>query len=835
VLYKTSQKRFIDEKVKNLKLIINLTNMFSRKEFKDWDFLNWCRSKGLNSLQVRKVRLRLGYYEEKDITLKLNEEALDYIHSYDIFVHLWQDGFPLGICLDVNKDEKEAYKLSLKLPTPTFVIVAKEDYKENKEVLSFFWDIEDRLSEQDYEQISNLLREKFPNLALSNKFRPPNSWVSYSNSKIVWLKVGESYSKNTFLQHLNYFLAPLPEKEEKEKEEEIPTKCQLIENLYSLPFSKLKDFALEFLSYDAIINKKEHIFQRKCFDSKIHPFPYFQKALFNLQNRQDNTPSCRIIASLSKDELEDLFGSKFDSHPCENCYFNFSLRKPFYQFKKLTIPKGYEIDDKGNILDKEKGKVIACKFFIDSFLKINYEKPSFKIVIREGRELRYVDFASPKEISSYFLSSAKKFREFILQLYNQNEYLEVYEKGFSGYDFASKTWNILNFHYTKPRVSDTLDVSIKGKKEDFISILKDIVSLMTENKDFYLGIPLGGALNFLSPSDTPPVYLLTGLPETGKTLRLSLINFLVRQPQPLDFTTISEAFIKSQFHKIKAFICIDNITDGSRKSADRLTTLLYLNETSPHTSYIPLILASTKIKNPSNKRLLHLKIEEKNDELLEEYSKILQKILQLPCYGHLFKISNDLCQIKQMSNLPIEINPNLFSFKSNYMAFKSALDWWHSLCSYLDVNFNITQEDIMNFINENFSTQKEYILLSLLDYIHQKFLKGKSSIYWREIKQELGINDDIFKILLCNEWSYHDNGFGKKYPVLRITKNSPLYQLWKGIPIQETELISKILENKEIIESQTDYKFKVSDKEIKSLISNFINLCSNFNLSESFH
>ena len=141
----------------------------------------------------------------------------------------------------------------------------------------------------------------------------------------------------------------------------------------------------------------------------------------------------------------------------------------------------------------------------------------------------------------------------------------------------------------------------------------------------------------------------------------------------------------------------------------------------------------------------------------------------------------------------------------------------------------------MNFINENFSTQKEYILLSLLDYIHQKFIKGKSSVYWREIKQELGINDDIFKILLCNEWSYHDNGFGKKYPVLRITKNSPMYQLWKGIPIQETELISKILENKEIIESQTDYKFKVSDKEIKSLISNFINLCSNFNISESFH
>jgi hypothetical protein len=820
VLYKTSQKRFIDEKVKNLKLIINLTNMFSGKEFKDWDFLNWCRSKGLNSL-------RIIWKNKDDITLKLNEEALDRIHSYDIFVYLWQDGGALGVCLDVNKDVKEAYKLSLKLPTPTFVIVAKED-KENKEVLSFFWDIEDRLSEQDYEQISNLLREKFPNLA--SKFRPPKSWVGYFNSEIVWLKVGESYSKDTFLQHLNYFLAPLPEKEEKE---EIPTKCQLIENLYSLPFSELKDFALEFLSYDSIINKKEHIFQRKCIDSKILPSPYLQKAL--LQNRQDNIPSCRIIASLSKDELDDLFGSKFDSHPCENCYFNFSLRKPFYQFKKLTIPKGYEIDDKGNILDKEKDKVIACKFFIDSFLKINYEKPSFKIVIREGRELRYVDFASPKEISSYFLSSAKKFREFILQLYNQNEYLEVYEKGFSGYDFASRTWNILNFHYTKPRVSDTLDVSIKGKKEDFISILKDIVSLMTENKDFYLGIPLGGALNFLSPSDTPPVYLLTGLPETGKTLRLSLINFLVRQPQPLNFTTISEAFIKSQFHKIKAFICIDNVSDGNRKSADRLTTLLYLNETSPHTSYIPLILASTKIKKTSNKRLLHLKIEEKNDELLEEYSKILQKILHLPCYGHLFKISNDLCQIKQMSKPPIEINPNLFSFKSNYMAFKSALDWWHSLCSYLDVNFNITQEDIMNFINENFSTQKEYILLSLLDHIHQKFLKGKSSVYWREIKQELGINDDIFKILLCNEWSYHDNGFGKKYPVLRITKNSPLYQLWKGIPIQETELISKILENKEIIESQTDYKFKVSDKEIKSLISNFINLCSNFNLSESFH
>jgi hypothetical protein len=798
--------------------------MFSGKEFKDWDFLNWCRSKGLNSL-------RIIWKNKDDITLKLNEEALDRIHSYDIFVYLWQDGSPLGICLDVNKDVKEAYKLSLKLPTPTFVIVAKED-KENKEVLSFFWDIEDRLSEQDYEQISNLLREKFPNLALSNKFRPPNSWESYFNSEIVWLKVGESYSKDTFLQHLNYFLAPLPEKEEKEKEEEIPTKCQLIENLYSLPFSELKDFALEFLSYDAIINNKEHIFQRKCIDSKIHPSPYLQKAL--LQNSQDNIPSCRIIASLSKDELDDLFGNKFDSHPCENCYFNFSLRKPFYQFKKLTIPKGY-IEENGIIREKKTETTIAYDFDVDSILEIKENRSlNTKIVARKGRELQYIDFASGKEILSSFKTPyVKKFREFIAEFISKNKHLIIHQKGYSGYDFETKTWNILNLHYTEPRISETLDISKKGKQEDFISILKDIVSLMTENKDFYLAIPLCGALNFLEkPSDPAPAYLISGLPETGKTLRLSLINFLVRYPKPLDFTTISEAFIKSQLPKIKAFICVDNVSDNKRKYAERLTILLNLNEIS--SSYIPLILASSKIKNYNHKSILHLKIEEKNDELLEEYSKILQKILHLPCYGHLFKISNDLCQIKQMSNLPIEINPNLFSFKSNYMAFKSALHWWHSLCSYLDVNFNITQEDIMNFINENFSTQKEYILLSLLDHIHQKF-KGKSSVYWREIKQELGINDDIFKILLCNEWSYHDNGFGKKYPVLRITKNSPMYQLWKGIPIQETELISKILENKEIIESQTDYKFKVSDKEIKSLISNFINLCSNFNPSESFH
>jgi hypothetical protein len=799
--------------------------MFSGKEFNDQDFLNWCRSKGLNSLRIFKER-------DKKLPLDFNKNLvlLDYIYSYDIFVYLLQD-FPLGICLDVNtENEKEAYKLSLKLPTPTFVIVAKDLYTnpKKKKVLSFFWDI-DNLSEQDYEQICNLLREKYPRFVLSNKFRPPNSWDKETNSEIVWLKVGESYSKDSFIQLLNDLAS------QEEKEEEIPNKCNLIENLYSFSFSELKDFALEFLSYDAIINKKEHIFQRKCIDSNIKPYPYFQKALFNLQNRQDNIPSCKTFASMSTDELQDLFGSKFDSHPCENCYFNFSLRKPFYQLKKLTIPKDYEIDDKGNILDKE-GKVIACKFFIDSFLTINYEKPSTKIVIRDGRELHYVDFASSKEICSYFLASPKKFREFILQLITQNNFLEVYEKGFSGYDFTSKTWNILNLHYTKPKVADTLDVSIKGKLDDFISILKDIVSLMTENKDFYLGIPLGGALNFLSPTtDTPPAYLISGLSETGKTLRLSLINFLVRYPKPLDFTTISEAFIKSHFPKIKAFICVDNTTDSNRKSADRLTTLLYFNEISPYPSYIPLILASSnKIKNPSkNKRLLHLKIEEKNYELLEEYSKILQKIIRLPCYGHLSKISNHLCQIKQMSKLPLEINPNLFSFHSNYVAFKSALEWWHSLCSYLDVNFNITQEDVMNFISENFETQKEYTLLSLLDYINQKFSNGKSSIYWREIKQELGINDDIFKIILCNEWSFHDNGFGKKYPVLRITRSSPIYQLWKGIPIQENELISKILENKEIIEHQTDYKFKVKEKEIISLISKFINLSAN--LSESFH
>lgn len=811
-------------------------SLFSNRVFSLEDFLKWCRQeKKLKYLLIHKSD------NEKIPLLKSDDEKIiSHLFSYDVFVYLLQEDSSFGICLDIDLDEKEAYKLSLKLPTPTFVIVSKEE-KKIKKILSFLWDIEDlSSSEEEYQKIldllCNTLQRKFPEIANKNKsiiikeakIRTPESWTK-SNEQVKWLKTGQSYKKDDFIK----ILTELSNEEKELFPDKFipPDKCNLIEKLWE--FSSLKELGWKLLSYDAIINKKEGKFQRKCIDLKINPSPILINAFYDLENFQDNIPSCRNIASLSKDELDDLFlsNSNFDSHPCENCYFNFSLRKPYFQFKKPTIPKEY-LEENGIIREKKTEKTIAYDFDVDSILQIKENGfLSIKIVARKGRELQYVDFANAKEILySFKTPSVKKFREFIAEFISKNKHLLIHQKAFSGYDFETKTWNILNLHYDKPRVSN-LDVSVKGKTDEFISILKDIVSLMTENKDFYLGILMGGALNFLLPSDdSAPAYLISGASETGKTLRLSLINFLVRYPKPLDFTTISEAFIKSQLPKIKAFICVDNVSDSKKKYAERLTILLNLNEIS--SSYIPLILASSKIKNYNHKSILHLKIEEKNDELLEEYSKILQKILHLPCYGHLFKISNHLCQIK-MSNPPIEINPNLFSFKSNYMAFKSALHWWHSLCSFLDVNFNITQEDIMNFINENFSTQKEYILLSLLDHIHQKFLKGKSSVYWREIKQELSINDDIFKILLCNEWSYHDNGFGKKYPVLRITKNSPLYQLWKGIPIQETELISKILENKEIIESQTDYKFKVSDKEIKSLISNFINLCANF--SESFH
>jgi hypothetical protein len=843
-------------------------NLFDKsQEFTLKDFITWCKSKKIKNLKCLypyKVS-KLGQKSKNPIVyLDIDtQEALDRLNSYDIRIYLWQNAALLGAWLDIDlEDEAEVYNLSLLFPKPTFLIKTGRHF-------AFLWDIENDESEDglwtedEYNEIRNLLckilEQKYPNLAAENRsktignacIRPPESWNSKSNTQVKWYKIGESYKKSKFLEDL-IFCVPQGEKKGISIEDTSfitpttssspipplpPSPCGLINFLWE-NFSDLKYEGWRLLSYDAILRKKENEFLEKSKEwEKIHPDKVQQRPQYRLHysaqellSNSDDFPSCKTIAELTEDMLSERFlhTIKFNFHPCNTCPHRLSYRKPHRQQAKFSIPDGYEIDTNFNIIYKN--EIIAKNFNIDSILikrESHYDKCI--IVVKTGKsELAYVDLASNQELISQFrVSSVSRFRKFFAEFENLNPHLVVRDWGFSGYHPQEKVWSILNLHYNTPKVSSTFDVSCEGNFEDWKAIFRDLVSIMTENKDFFLAIPLGGGLNFLAPfqNTIAPAYLLEGQPETGKTLRGLLINFLIRAPKIVDFSSLTRAFIQNELVKIKAFICIDEFKYEDRNSIEHLIALLNMSEKYTasrfyQSTYAPLILFSNSVKildEASARRIFHMKISE--PFLIEEYSSLYNEILKRRCWGHLYKIADDLIKLKETLELPFEIPRYFFAFHNHYLAVKSSLEWWYALCKYFDLKF-ITKEDVIQFLQENVPTRKEQALFHILEYIHQKFAKDKRrSIYWSEIAQ-LGYNEDIYKLLLCDEWYYVRNASGKIYPRGRITETSTVYFLWlNGVSsLKKEEFLQKIKELRRSIENQTDYKFKIDEKELEMLV-----------------
>jgi hypothetical protein len=238
-------------------------------------------------------------------------------------------------------------------------------------------------------------------------------------------------------------------------------------------------------------------------------------------------------------------------------------------------------------------------------------------------------------------------------------------------------------------------------------------------------------------------------------------------------------------------------------------------------TYAPLILFSNTVKildEASARRIFHMKITE--PFLIEEYSSLYNEILKRKCWGHLYKIAEDLIKLKETLALPFEIPRYYFAFYNHYLAVKSALEWWYVLCKFFDLKF-ISKEDVIQFLQEKVPTRKEQVIFHILEYIHQKFTKDKRrSIYWKEIAQ-LGYNEDIYKLLLCDEWYYTKNSAGKKYPCGRITENSTLYFMWlNGIStLRKDDFLEKVKNLRKKLEDETDYKFKINEEELEMLVN----------------
>ncbi|MFZ8805249.1 MAG: hypothetical protein ACO2PO_20050, partial [Candidatus Calescibacterium sp.] len=718
-------------------------NLFDKsQEFRDVDFIAWCKSKKIKNLKClygHKVK-KLGFKDSPIIYLDLGDEreTLDRIHSYDIRVYLWQHSALLGAWLDIDiPDEKEVFLLSKLFPTPTFLIETGRHY-------AFLWDVENDeeefWTEQQYNEIRDLLckilEEKYPNLAHENRsktinnacVRPPQSWNSKSKTEVKWFKIGPTYKRTKFIEDL-LFCCPQGDTKSEPKLQEcsissppLPqSPCGLINALWE-NFHDLKYEGWRLLSYDAILRKKEYEFLEKSKEwEKIHPDKVEQRPHYRLNysaqellSNTDDFPVCKTIAELPKDVLSEKFlhTKKFDFHPCETCVHKLSYRKPYKQQTKFILPPGYEIDENFNI--RYKNEIVVKNFNIDSILikKEGHYDKCIIVVKTSKSELSYVDFSSNQElISQFHLSSVSRFRKFFVEFETLNPHLTVRDWDFTGYNYIEGIWSILNLHYNKPKISPTFDLSVSGKEEDFKAILRDLVTIFTEGKDFHLAIPMCGGLNFLAPyqNTIAPAFLVEGPPETGKTLRGLLINFLIREPKMVDFSSLTRAFIQNELVKVKAFICIDEFKYEDRNSIEHLIALLNMSEKYTATrfyqsTYAPLILFSNSIKvldDASARRIFHIKISERY--LIEEYSKIYNEIVKRKCWGHLFRIANDLMKLKEISKLPFEIPDYYFAFYNHYLAFKSALEWWYVLTIFFDIKF-IQKDDAITFLHENVPT-----------------------------------------------------------------------------------------------------------------------------------
>ena len=578
--------------------------------------------------------------------------------------------------------------------------------------------------------------------------------------------------------------------------------------------------------------------------------------------------ACRTLVEKSVDELRELFHLGLDFHPCQSCKYKHSKRRPV-EIQSFLLPSDYK--EEGGELYKGERK-IALNFHLSRIEKIieakDYSNLWIEVRDDDGESIS-LSLRDKETIEQYFrvLVDWRVFKNFLMEFIKKNEDIKHIQPTKTGY--VDGKWWIFNYNYFIPVCSNSLDLQCKGDFKKWLEKWKEINDFVIEKKDIWMVMGVGNGLRFLKMdySGFVPAVYFTGDAGVGKSLRLMLINTLIRAPIKFDADKLSKAFLENNSGKICGFLTIDEFRTTGKDDERTQVLMGLLNQVEKLTergkyppNVSPLLLAGEETsfqywgRQGASRRVLKMRVE-KDDEAIRTYNEALKELSQN--FGFLFKISEQILEKEKeirekirngeiRLNIQVEDKDNAEIIEKAiilYSAFVLAIYETYEKIRSGENRLNIDKkiyDAIVEFAEIISSTQKEAKELTIQDIIRnireilfEEFeVKKKQSVFLDNILKKLPSDitryRKVLEILFVDKWGVNAvSSKGKRYFYLRnceIFPINPLYLTMKNVKkLSIWDFMKYIREKRKRMEEQCgeDYWKDIPDERIEQIVSDF--------------
>jgi energy-coupling factor transporter ATP-binding protein EcfA2 len=799
-----------------------------------------------------------------------------------------EKGEVIGVWIDIDRDISDVKRIYEKLPEATFLIFTGRFW-------ALLWLLEDGFYEKgkrdDFEELKNLMLQVIDDDEIKKEMKAKhitNAMVRVINTEntktgkmVRWFRIGEGKIwkvedlKKELIER-GAVLGRQEEQVERQRQEQEKTSisisisttkkipdclnhCGLAKFLWSNFDDGIKYEGWRLLSYFAVLNKEfRGEFEKRSREwEEMYPERAEQTTEKRLKISEKDLQRgggffyCSTISGIPVEDLR-IFHSRLDFHPCSECPFRNYNRRPFELF---SIPEGYEL--KGNVLYKG-SREIAVNFDLNKIEKIvisdDYE--NMWIFVRDDDGVKELNFEKENALRLFFgvLGNIQVFKDFLIKFIKENEHIIYKKPSFSGYNDG--VWKILWRDYFTAVVSDNFDLSQRGDVEKWKSEWFNICDFVIREKDVITALLVGNALRFLKRDywGFAPAIVLLGDRGSGKTIRLKMINSLIRKPSVVDYYQMTPAFLLNNIGKIRGFITIDEFLTSGQEDERTLALLGLLNISGKFTArakypenYNTILMAGEETsfrfwgKQGLNRRVLRL-ILKKDDEgkwkrCVEFYREAIQNLEEN--YGFLYTISDKILEVeKKIGFLNLDLKVEEIEHRD---IIEKALRMFFSFCVVLGA---CKLEDVYGLIEEfaslSVETQEKAYetailqsIIKILDVLNKMFEQEKrKKVYLDEVLQRvpsaIPYKDEI-SLIFCDGWSkneYEKNGkMYKHIKTFSISRNTPIFQSYKNERFwTSSEFMNYIREKRERMKREygRDIWEKITDEKIYQIVQGFL-------------
>jgi hypothetical protein len=805
---------------------------------------------------LKDARIYLGELEERiDGKIRIRKKGKGKVYA------VW---------IDIDKDIKAVKGIYEKLPQATFLVFTGRHW-------ALVWFLEDAIYEgkrDDFEDLKNLMlgliddneiRQEMKSKHITNAMvRIPNTINSKTGNLVRWFKIGQIWKVEDLKKELTDRGAslPLPQQKEEggEEEEKVPSflnHCELAKFLAKNYDEDLRYEGWRFLSYFAVLDEEtKEFFVRKSKEwerqNKDRVEQRTEKRLELSKKDIEKGGGFFYCSTISNFDVEDFqrFHYRLNFNPCVECKFRDLNRRAW---ELLKIPEGYEL--KNGRLYKG-SKEIAVDFDLSKIEKIVISEEDWEewIYVKDGEITREFSLKNEEGLRTFFgiKGNFQNFRDFWTDFRKEHKHLIYRKPDFSGY--KDGVWKILWRDYFTPVVAENFDLSQRGDVEKWKTEWFNICDFVIREKDITTALMIGTALRFLKGDYwgfTPAIALL-GEKGSGKTLRLKIINSLIRKPSVVDYHQMTSAFLSNYIGKIRGFITIDEFWTTGVEDERTLSLLGLLNISGKFTArgkyqenYNPILIAGEETsfrswgKQGLNRRVLRLILRKDEEEKWKKYVDFYSQSLKVleKNYGFLYEIAKKILRVEsEIMELNLKMKVEEREHKE---MIEKALRMFFALSVALGV-CEIDYDKIYEFANLSQTTQEiasekaiQQTITKILDVMNEIFeiKKRKSNIDLDEVFHRVPSATTYKKeisLILCDKWKINEfeDRWGKRKYIKNyfISRNTPLFKIYKGEGfISLPEFIKHIDEKRKKMREQygEDIWKEIPNQKVADLVSIF--------------